>query len=516
MRRGRLLAMGADPFQQAWEPNVGRWCGVAVALWLAVALWGGGGRAEAGMNETLDAAAKREEQGDFRGAERLLEDALASRDAEASVDARRRLELERERLRRIRRDYSLTRGELEDALKAAVRDFETADLEGWLKEGLFDARPIDGETRFFVSSVSNLFFRRPELSVRRLRQRDASALQRAYWENARAIRASAREGGTSWVLPKRLRVRMTVRVRPGSVAEGEKVVAWLPVPRRFPHQEEFQLGKVFPGLAQVAPDESPIRSLYLEGVGAADGSARFEIDYSYVAKGVCFDLSAREGKPSVGNPLSAEVERYLRPGPHVEFTDAMRRMAEELGVGEVDSVRRARRYYEWISRQVRYSYAPEYSTVRNLGEACRSQGRGDCGQAAFLLMTLCRISGIPARWQSGWSLFPGDETIHDWCELYFEPWGWVPVDPYMGMYATQYATTLSPDQRAELRDFYFGGLTQYRMAANADHGQTLWPSKRSIRSDEVDFQRGEVEAAGRNLFFDRFQYDLTWEEISKP
>jgi transglutaminase-like putative cysteine protease len=305
-------------------------------------------------------------------------------------------------------------------------------------------------------------------------------------------------------------------VQAGSVVSGEKVSAWLPVPRRFPHQGEFELTTTVPGQGRLAPEDSVIRSVYLEGVGAADGSAMFEAEYTYVARGVSFDLGGSRGGSASGKPLAGGLEPYLTAGLHVEFTETMRRLAKVVGAEETNPVARARRYYDWISREVRYSYAPEYSTVRNLGEACRASGRGDCGQAAFLLMTLCRISGIPARWQSGWSIFPGDETIHDWCELYFEPWGWVPVDPYMGMYAMQYADALSPSQREELRDFYFGGLTQYRMAANADHGQALWPAKRSVRSDDVDFQRGEVEAGGRNLYFDRFRYDLKWEEISKP
>lgn len=464
----------------------------------------------------LRVALERAEAGDFLGADRLIGEALAGAAGGGSEEARRRLEFERERLRRIRRDFPLTRTALVAALEGAVKGFSETEFEGWLKEGLFDARMIDGETRFFVSSVSNLFFRRPDLGARRVRARDSSALQLAHWENARAIRNAAREARSPYVLPKKFRVRMSVVVKPESVEPQEKVSAWLPVPRLFPHQGEFELLTALPGVGRLAPEESPIRSVYLEGVGAEDGSATFEVVYNYVARGVWFDLGGSRGGVAAGQALAAGLERQLAPGPHVEFTETMRRLAKDVGAAATNPVVRARRYYDWISREVRYSYAPEYSTVRNLGEACRASGRGDCGQAAFLLMTLCRISGIPARWQSGWSIFPGDETIHDWCELYFEPWGWVPVDPYMGMYAMQYADALSPSQREELRDFYFGGLTQYRMAANADHGQALWPPKRSVRSDDVDFQRGEVEAGGKNLYFDRFRYDLKWEEISKP
>ncbi len=487
-----------------------------LALGFGFMLIGSHYRVEAGMEEALKAAAEREAGGDFSGAEAVLAKAEAEAVAGGQARSRGRLEFERERLRRIRRDFPLRRRDVVEGLSKSVRDFREEELVAWLKEGLLDRQMIDGEERFFVSSVSNLFFRRPELEARRVPARDTSALQRAHLENARSVRAAARERGMPHVLPKRFQVRMTVRVLPGSVEAGARVQAWLPVPRSFPHQGEFALLSSDPMEPRVAPAESPIRSVYMERPATSDGSVTFEIAYAYTAHAVSFDLSSPRSGVVEASRVAPEWRRYMEPGPHVEFTESMRRLAETVAAGETEPVARARRYYEWIAGWIRYSYAPEYSTIRNLGEACRSSGRGDCGQAAFLLMTLCRISGIPARWQSGWAIFPGDETIHDWCEVHLEPWGWVPVDPYMGMYAMQYATQLSPEERVELRDFYFGGLTQYRMAANSDHGQELWPPKRAMRSDEVDFQRGEIESDGRNLFFDRFRYELKWEEVSKP
>ena len=128
-------------------------------------------------------------------------------------------------------------------------------------------------------------------------------------------------------------------------------------------------------------------------------------------------------------------------------------------------------------------------------------------------MALCRLNGIPARWQSGWDTFPNATTIHDWCEIYLAPYGWMPVDPYMGIYAMRYATTLKEDQRREIRDFFFGGQDWYRMAANSDHSQTLTPPKRSMRSDDVDFQRGELESGDHNIYFNQYSHHLDWKEV---
>lgn len=456
----------------------------------------------------LRRAADLEARGEFAAAGTLL--AAPPSGLVLSPEHAAVLAFERDRLRRIERDYPLTRDALWTRLERAVREVTPAEFEAWDAEGRFDARTIEGEKRYFVSSVSNLFFRHPELEARRREPRDRTLLHQAYWENARSIRDAARAGGHPYVLPKVFHVSMSVRVRPGSAAPGEEVAAWLPVPRRFPHQDGFILATEPPFL-ELAGEASPVRSVFLRRPADADGAAVFRIDYTFRAHGVWFDLRTPPSAPPPAREAN-DLRPFLAEAPHVTFTPGTRQLAERLGAGLTRDVDRARAYYQWIAQNIRYSYAPEYSTVRDLGEVCRVSGRGDCGQAALLFITLCRSSGIPARWQSGWSIFPGDETIHDWCEIHLEPWGWVPVDPYMGMFARQYATGLSASQREELGDFSFGGLSQYRIAANADHAQPLAPAKRWMRSDPVDFQRGEVETAAGNLYFDRFDYALRWEE----
>ena len=188
---------------------------------------------------------------------------------------------------------------------------------------------------------------------------------------------------------------------------------------------------------------------------------------------------------------------------------------QQIVAEETNPYWKAKKCYDWIASHIKYSYAIEYSTIRNISDYCRSKGYGDCGQEALLFITLCRLNGIPARWQSGWNIFPGNKSNHDWSEIYLAPYGWMPVDPYMGIWAMRYANTLKPDQKRELRDFYFGGLDQYRMIANSDHSQTLNPPKRTLRSDDVDFQRGELEAGDKNIYFDHYSYRLTVKEL-KP
>ena len=117
----------------------------------------------------------------------------------------------------------------------------------------------------------------------------------------------------------------------------------------------------------------------------------------------------------------------------------------------------------------------------------------------FLLMSMLRYKGIPVKWQSGWMVPPQAENLHDWCEVWFEGVGWVPVDISYGL---QY----SNDTR--LKEFYITGIDSYRMIVNDGISGELFPPKKFIRSEPFDFQRGEVEWTGGNLYFDKWDYDI--------
>ena len=49
-------------------------------------------------------------------------------------------------------------------------------------------------------------------------------------------------------------------------------------------------------------------------------------------------------------------------------------------------------------------------------------------------------------------------------------------------------------------------MDPYRMIVNLDYARQLEPEKISFRSEPNDFQRGEIEIDGHNLYFDEW----TW------
>jgi hypothetical protein len=111
---------------------------------------------------------------------------------------------------------------------------------------------------------------------------------------------------------------------------------------------------------------------------------------------------------------------------------------------------------------------------------------------------MARYAGVPARWQSGWMLHPNSVNMHDWLEVYYEGIGWVPTDQSFGR--GRYNVIDNDDEY----NFYTKGLDAYRWIVNSDYSGEFSPAKKFIRSETVDFQRGEVEWEGGNLYFDKW------------
>ncbi len=463
-----------------------------------------------GQNRSYTKALGLEKNGDFAKATALLEQLLHDRSSKLSKTEKKEIAFEITRMRRIRIDYSLTKAELFTQLEAGIRGVTLEEFGRWIRDRRFDSRVIDDTLRFVNTSRSNLFFRYPEIAARRIPPLDENARNLAFLDNCISIEKAADSMRTPYVLPREFRMSMVIKVDSGTLKPEETIRAWLPIPRKFPYQLDFQLvGSSSKPLA-IAPENSPIRSVYMEQPADGHGGVMFSVEYTYKTYGVHFVLNPRKVTPY--NKSGRLYRKFTAQGPNVVFTDKIKKLSREIVGKAKNPIVKAKRIYDWVAENIKYSFAREYSTIRNIGGYCLDKRYGDCGQEAMLFITLCRYNGIPTRWQSGWFFFPGGKDIHDWTEIYIPPYGWVPVDPYMGIFATRYMTNLTPVQRKEVRDFYFGGLDQYRMSANSDNNQQLTPPKKYFRSDNVDFQRGEIETERHNIYFNRSGYNLQIEK----
>lgn len=155
--------------------------------------------------------------------------------------------------------------------------------------------------------------------------------------------------------------------------------------------------------------------------------------------------------------------------------------------------------YYWIDNNINWASALEYSTFECIPEYVLKNRKGDCGMQTLLFMSLARFSGIPCKWQSGWMLHPGEVNLHDWCEVYYEGVGWVPLDQSFG---------LQRSDNQKVKEFYISGIDGYRLIINDDFSREFEPPKKYFRSEPIDFQRGELEWSEGNIYFDKWNYKM--------
>ena len=446
--------------------------------------------------------------GQFREANTRIDAALKQPGlSAATLEA---LQFQRARMQRMRDDFNLTADEVEARVRKQIPNLTDAEFERWDAHGLFEHMYIDGKRLYFDRSPSNLF----HLSAEALARSKVpmlfadSGLSQQFTEEItgydRDVIRRARATGRSSVLPQRVRVTESITVDADAVPAGKTIRAWIPYPRYIPgHQEEIRLVASQPSGHRIAPRSALQRTVYLEETARAHEPTVFSVTYEVT-------LSAQYHAIDADKVVQARITPQLAPyvaerAPHIVFTEALRAFSRQVVGDATNPYRIAQRIFAAVD-EIPWAGAREYSTIPDLSAYTLRAGHGDCGEQTMLLMTLMRMNGIPARWQSGWFFSSGaDNDIHDWAEIYLAPYGWVPVD-------VTYGRLKSAD--SSLKWFYLGGLDNFRIAFNDDFSQAFVPPKRFLRSDNVDSQRGEVES-DHNLYYDKWSYHFDWKILSK-
>ena len=403
---------------------------------------------------------------------------------------------------RLSLDFCRTEEEVKAYIEQYIPDVSEAQLRQWEEQGALECMLIDGEKRYFRNAAPNLF--RIDSVCRALKiAKEGSALsgseqvnQRHLPEVIRAVRAQQ----TPFVETKRFRITYTLTVEADAVPAGERVRCWLPYPRMdVPRQSEVKLLATSEKHYQHSAEGCMHSTLYMEKPAVKGQPTVFSETFSFASAAEWHDLRPEQVLPYDTTTVLYRTYTGERD-QHILFTPRLRQLAAALTAGEEHPLRKARLLFQWVNDHFPWASAREYSTIDHIPEYVLTNRHGDCGQVTLLFLTLCRLCGIPSHFQSGFMLHPGEWNLHDWGEIYFEGVGWVPVDQSFGV------PTFA--QNEEEHWFFLGGIDAWRWIVNNDYGMPLDPEKRYPRSETVDFQRGEVEWAGGNLYFDQWDYEL--------
>jgi transglutaminase-like putative cysteine protease len=170
------------------------------------------------------------------------------------------------------------------------------------------------------------------------------------------------------------------------------------------------------------------RVVHLVDVKGADASMVEEVDEygntvlrfraARVQKSISFEAwfvlerSAREGPPQVSASWLTDA-RLLEPSRLTMPDQRIRETAAFLASSGETGVALARRVNAWVHRHMKYGH--DLTHVGTTAAEAFALGQGVCQDYAHLMLSICRVLGLPCRYVSGHLL--GEGGTHAWVEV---------------------------------------------------------------------------------------------------
>ena len=428
--------------------------------------------------------------GNFEEADKLIDLRLKK---QIPAAMRKRLELEKEILKTIKGEYPYT---FEQALKKMqdnIKDFTKEELIQLQEDSQADWILVNGQVHFSDSFYSSLMITRTDLEARLISKEASDDRRRKFLD--KNIKETKENGSSSYFI----HLKTSLKLKEDAVRTGEKIMVHMPVPISC-QQSNINIIKTAPEAKFIADENYPSRTAYFETI--LEGNQEFSVEYSYESHLKYYDLDIE--KVSKEQPTFNTEEQE----PHIMFTPYIKELAKEIIGDEVNPLVKARKIYDYITQNIKYSYMRAYSTIINIPEYCALNLKGDCGVQALLFITLCRYVGIPAKWQSGLAVTPYHVGPHDWAQFYVAPYGWLFADLSFGGSAYRSNNT-------EKWNFYFGNLDPFRMIANSEFQHEFDPPKKYWRHDPYDNQVGECEYQDKEVRREEYKVNYQLIEMKK-
>lgn len=247
------------------------------------------------------------------------------------------------------------------------------------------------------------------------------------------------------------------------VPSGQIARIWIPVPPSNEDQTVALVAQDLPGPSKLGK-ESKYGNLvlYIEAKPDASGRVPLSMTYRVQRKELRGDL---ERKNAAEN---GEVDLFLKPDARVPIGGKPLALIADQKLPN-DSIQLARLFYEVVNNHMRYS---KDGTGWGNGDAvwaCDSK-YGNCSDFHSLFISLARSHKLPAKFEIGFPLPEkrGNGEIagyHCWAKFKPEGRGWIPVD------------ISEANKNPKLKDYYFGNLTEDRIAFSVGRDLVLTPKQ---------------------------------------
>lgn len=392
-----------------------------------------------------------------------------------------RLLLEKEIIDRLPRDFIYTKVQAIEMCQNKLYDFTEEEFEQLFKDNAFEFLFVEGIMKFKDDFFDNLIKTRPIYQTRlknQIKERENRDEIIQHIIDKKDVRY-------------KIHVKISMKIKPEYEQLGKIVRVWLPIPIEYAQVEDVKILNVSSDKAIINDNNVDQRSVYFEEKLRHD--QEFSVEYELINH-----MQYKQFDPSIVKKCSVK-ECLNECEPHILFTPYLKNLAYEIIGDETNPLLQAKKIYDYITTHIPYSFVRPYITLPNISEYMTTGLKGDCGIYAILFITLCRIVGIPATWQSGLYCTPKEIGNHDWARFYVEPYGWLFCDCSFGGSGFRNHSELQ-------RQFYFGHLDPFRIPSAKAFQKDLVPEKTFTRRDPYDHQTGEIEYV--DAYIDENEYEM--------
>ena len=232
-----------------------------------------------------------------------------------------------------------------------------------------------------------------------------------------------------------------------NLSAGEKVKVWIPAAQSDPYQE-VKIVSAKGDLPLKKTRESKYgNQIYYAETDSAKPELHFDIEYDVIRhQRIVLGPSAPH---LVSVSLSpAERQEDLQPDVLVPVTGLPADLAVKVTQGKTQPLDKARSIYDYVLTTMRYDKTGTGWGHGDVLYACDAK-KGNCTDFHSLFIAMARSQGIPARFEIGFPLPPGQHSAeiagyHCWSDFYIDGKGWIPVDISEAW------------KHPEKRDYFFG------------------------------------------------------------
>lgn len=370
--------------------------------------------------------------------------------------------------------YPFLETEVREQLAEKYPQIPETEREGWISSGELESFVWDGEVHYMLEAAANIPTRHLEVGYLNTQRSELMA------QLVGAMLAMDRKepNWQPYSNPLRYRGTESVNVPRGELPATGLLKLWFPLPLITAAQDAVAVVSITPDtwLKQPPSLDGPLSCAYFEVPLEElkdDLGITVVFEFTHYQENFVVD-PANVGDYDTDSPL---YKHYTRSYGNTYISPDIRRTALEVVGDEKNPYLAAKKIYEYILRDIKYSFMPHLTAWprgERESEYVHRMKRGDCGAQSMYFSALCRSVGIPARTTGGWQLFTGNFGGHFWAEFYLPNYGWLPVDPTAADMA-DWTDKITEEERTAFKSLYFGNLDPLRCVVQFDVDEAYAP-----------------------------------------